>query len=556
MLRCAFDSKLHSTHVLHSLAHQVDIDAQDPHMTTALHYAAFNGRAAIVRILVRAGADVTLQDEEERTALVLASMGGHASIVEMLIGNGAPIECPNRWQQTPVTVAAMEGRTECVELLVGAGANVEAVDARGCRALLKAAEYGHAGAAAILVQQGGARSDVRNDKMQTPLIACARNGHADAARVIAEAGADLTLLEPGSKLTALQIAQELRHDGVVAALQDAAHGFISSPGHHTGHGFTSPGEVGEAAKGVEDGKTGEEAETPQPLDEAPLGEARDDRSGDGGDGGDGGRNTKRKSRRSSVSASAPPLPPPLLPPSPQSKVGEKTEQPPPQLSMTELAKKHLGELATYTRKVEKEAAEQPEDSTSLAVASQENGVSNDMALIEECSRPRVDPLLCEELIAKGVDVNHQDGHTALTCVAKGGHTHCCLGQYRCSDRCLAHTSIVRQLLAAGARADTQETNGKSTALCLAARHGNLAIIEALVESKAGLDVQDCDGCTALHVAIAYGHADVAKVLIRHGASIGVRDNDGMDAGQLAKEKGQTKIQAMMKVASVVRSSRQ
>ena len=123
VFRCAFDSKLHSTHLLRSLAHQVDIDAQDPHMTTALHYAAFNGRAAIVRILVRAGADVTLQDEEERTALVLASMGGHASIVEMLIGNGAPIECPNRWQQTPVTVAAMEGRTECVELLVGAGAN-------------------------------------------------------------------------------------------------------------------------------------------------------------------------------------------------------------------------------------------------------------------------------------------------------------------------------------------------------------------------------------------------------------------------------------------------
>lgn len=517
-------------------------------MTTALHYAAFNGRAAVVRILVRAGADVTLQDEEERTALVLASMGGHASIVEMLIGKGAPIECPNRWQQTPVMVAAMEGRTECVELLVEAGANVEAVDARGCRALLKAAEYGHAGAAAILVQQGGARLDVRNDKMQTPLIACARKGHADAARVIAEAGADLTLLEPGSKLTALQIAQELRHDGVVAALQDAVHGFISSPGHHTGHGFTSPGEVGEAGKVREDGKMEEaaEAKTPQP----PLGEARDDR------GGDGGRNTKRKSRLSSVPASPPPLPPPLLPPSPQSKVGEKTEQPPPQRSMTELAKKHLSDLTTYTRKVEKEATEQPEDSTTLAVASQEDGVSNDMALIEECSRPRADPLLCEELIAKGIDVNHQDGHTALTCVAKGGHTHCCLGQYRCSDRCLARTSIVRQLLAAGARANTQETNGKSTALCLAARHGNLAIIEALVEAKAELDVQDCDGCTALHVAIAYGHADVAKVLIRHGASIGVRDNDGVDAGQLAKEKGQTKIQAMMKVASVVRSSRQ
>ena len=93
---------------------------------------------------------------------------------------------------------------------------IDARDQRRYTALAKAASYGHARACAVLVE-AGAEVDIWTDDLQTPLIACARNGdYGDAARVLVKAGASQTVVEPVSKMTPLQVAQELRHDGVIA----------------------------------------------------------------------------------------------------------------------------------------------------------------------------------------------------------------------------------------------------------------------------------------------------------------------------------------------------
>lgn len=63
----------------------VDINAERPDATTALHHAAFNGNAPLVEELLSRGADLTRRDKVfEGTAAGWADAGGHAALGERL----------------------------------------------------------------------------------------------------------------------------------------------------------------------------------------------------------------------------------------------------------------------------------------------------------------------------------------------------------------------------------------------------------------------------------------------------------------------------------------
>ena len=52
----------------------------------ALHVAASNGHASVVRVLLNAEADINAKDgEDDRTALGLAAWNGHESVVRLLL---------------------------------------------------------------------------------------------------------------------------------------------------------------------------------------------------------------------------------------------------------------------------------------------------------------------------------------------------------------------------------------------------------------------------------------------------------------------------------------
>ena len=63
----------------------VDINAERPDATTALHHAAFNGHAALVEELLSRGADLTRRDKVfDGTAAGWAHAGGHTALGERL----------------------------------------------------------------------------------------------------------------------------------------------------------------------------------------------------------------------------------------------------------------------------------------------------------------------------------------------------------------------------------------------------------------------------------------------------------------------------------------
>src|SRR5215216_3213584 len=73
-----------------------DINARNQHGMTALMRAAYHGHGAMVRALLKHGADPNLMRNDRFTALALAAFFGHTETVRTLIEHGAKTEVVTR----------------------------------------------------------------------------------------------------------------------------------------------------------------------------------------------------------------------------------------------------------------------------------------------------------------------------------------------------------------------------------------------------------------------------------------------------------------------------
>jgi len=98
------------------------------------------------------------------------------------------------------------------------------------------------------------------------------------------------------------------------------------------------------------------------------------------------------------------------------------------------------------------------------------------------------------------------------------------------------TAAVQQLLQQGANVNAKDNNGM-TALLEAAYTGNVDIARLLVEKGANLDAYNRDGLTALLFAGRQGHIGVVKLLLENGANTNVKDDNGYTALMFAAVNG-------------------
>ena len=101
---------------------------------TGLHVATFYNRAALVKELIKAGADVNLQATDTEptdilnyTALHLAAVTSHTTIIMELIKGGADVNIASSDGTTPLHMAAEKGHEAGVVALMYAGADINAV---------------------------------------------------------------------------------------------------------------------------------------------------------------------------------------------------------------------------------------------------------------------------------------------------------------------------------------------------------------------------------------------------------------------------------------------
>jgi len=94
-----------------------------------LQIAALYGKAETVRVLLDAGANLKEVSRDGDTLLHLATIRGNAPVVKLLIGEHLDVNAKNKRDgATPLHDAAGANSLECVELLLHAGASPNALD--------------------------------------------------------------------------------------------------------------------------------------------------------------------------------------------------------------------------------------------------------------------------------------------------------------------------------------------------------------------------------------------------------------------------------------------
>lgn len=194
---------------------RADVNQHSADGTTALHWAVYNGDAAMVGKLIAAGADVNASNDYRATPLSEAAVVGDVAILRQLLAKGADVEAANGDNQTALMIVARTSNVEAAKLLLKHGAKVDNREQwRGQTALMWAAAEAQPAMVKLLVAQGAdvnARSRVNQWERQvtaeprmqvrpsggfTPLLYAARRGCAECASLLLKAGADVNLYDP------------------------------------------------------------------------------------------------------------------------------------------------------------------------------------------------------------------------------------------------------------------------------------------------------------------------------------------------------------------------
>jgi ankyrin repeat protein len=125
-----------------------------------------------------------------------------------------------------------------------------------------------------------------------------------------------------------------------------------------------------------------------------------------------------------------------------------------------------------------------------------------------------------------VDVRDSRGYTALILAAYDDHL-----------------AAVDLLLEKGADPCAADLKG-NTALMGVAFKNELDVAERLV-ARCDVNMRNHEGQTAVMMAALFGHADIVRLLAKHGADLSLTDASGNSAGGLARQQGNTAMEALL-----------
>ncbi|KAL4788196.1 hypothetical protein BJX76DRAFT_353493 [Aspergillus varians] len=167
----------------------VTLDARDQQCRTPLLWAAQNRSEPMVTALVEKGANVNLRDNHGWTPLLWASHNGHEAVVRFLLDKGADVNVRDSGGCTPLLWATENGHKAVIKVLLQKGANINAKDDSGWSPLLWAAENSHESVVKLLLENNADIAAADNSGW-TPLFSAASNGHEGIIKLLLKNGAD------------------------------------------------------------------------------------------------------------------------------------------------------------------------------------------------------------------------------------------------------------------------------------------------------------------------------------------------------------------------------
>lgn len=164
-----------------------DIDLPNADGWTILIFAANNGFAKILRLLIECGADINITTFSNKTPLMIALERRHIEIVGLLIECGADIKLKNAGWRI-FRYAAINGHTEIMRLLIAHRDPV--IDAKKEIALMFAAEHGHMEIVELLIENG-ANINIITKHRWTALGNASYRGHTEIVNLLLQHGANI-----------------------------------------------------------------------------------------------------------------------------------------------------------------------------------------------------------------------------------------------------------------------------------------------------------------------------------------------------------------------------
>ncbi len=153
-----------------------------------LETAVAAGDAALVKELIRRGADPNAKDPLNETRLHEAARAGRTELCRVLFEAGAAVDPRDAQQRTPLHLAAATDKPDLVRLLLERGADPEAVDARKQRPLNAALKRPDM---VRLLLEHGADPDIPVAQGRTVLAQAAQQARLETVQALVEAGADV-----------------------------------------------------------------------------------------------------------------------------------------------------------------------------------------------------------------------------------------------------------------------------------------------------------------------------------------------------------------------------
>jgi ankyrin repeat protein len=181
------------------LAAGASVSATNVLGVSPIYLAATSGNAAILRRLIEARADVNAVDATGDTVLMAAVRAESPEAVRLLVERGAKVNATEpALSQTALMWAARVDHTEIMRVLLTAGATIDATTRVGAKPAARPPGAGGGSHGVGIVRSGvppqGEQPPTPGG--MTPLLFAARDGRLAAAKLLAEAGADLNKADP------------------------------------------------------------------------------------------------------------------------------------------------------------------------------------------------------------------------------------------------------------------------------------------------------------------------------------------------------------------------
>lgn len=177
--------------------------------------AAQAKNAAVVKKLLKDGADVNAAQGDGMTALHWAALNGDAELASMLLYAGANVGAKTRiGGYTPLHLAAQIGNANVIAPLVASGAQVAVATATGATALMQAAHSGSTDSVRILLENGADPNVKETANGQTALMFGAASDRLDVVKMLLARGADVNVTSRVEDFAALTMSNDADQNGV------------------------------------------------------------------------------------------------------------------------------------------------------------------------------------------------------------------------------------------------------------------------------------------------------------------------------------------------------